>query len=189
MEWEGQKGALSHSPPRPSLKVKMSQQVPLPWGHSGSRTGKTQLQTPTRRIINRKESSIKCASSGKVFFASPTRNQLPSLLSQWKPVITLNSHFIQWWSRSVMSNSLWPPWTVTCQVPSSMEFSREGYWSGLTFVQNNPSSFLLSVYKITFLSFVCWLCLQLFLLPNCNALLFWINPFCPYTNKMFSFLG
>ena len=148
-----------------------------------------QLQTPTRRIINRKESSINCASSGKVFFASPTRNQLPSQLSQWKPVITLNFHFIQWWSRSVMSNSLWPPWTVACQAPSSMELSREGYWSGLTFVQNNPSSFLLSVYKITFLSSVCWLCLQLFLLPNCNALLFWINPFCPYNNKMFSFLG
>ena len=70
------------------------------------------------------------------------------------------------------------PWTVACQAPSSMEFSRQGYWSGLTFVQNNPSSFLLSVYKITFLSFVCWLCLQLFLFSfsNCNALLFPNKP-------------
>ena len=70
------------------------------------------------------------------------------------------------------------PWTVACQAPSSMEFSRQGYWSGLTFVQNNPSSFLLSVYKITFLSFVCWLCLQLFLssFSTCNALLFLNKP-------------
>ena len=25
------------------------------------------------------------------------------------------------------------PWTVTCQVPPPMEFSRQEYWSGLTF--------------------------------------------------------
>jgi len=25
------------------------------------------------------------------------------------------------------------PWTVTCQAPLSMEFSRPGYWSGLPF--------------------------------------------------------
>ena len=24
-------------------------------------------------------------------------------------------------------------WRVTCQAPSSMEFSRQGYWSGLPF--------------------------------------------------------
>ena len=26
------------------------------------------------------------------------------------------------------------PWTVACQAPSSMEFSRRGYWSGLHFL-------------------------------------------------------
>ena len=26
------------------------------------------------------------------------------------------------------------PWTVACQAPSSMEFSRQGYWSGLYFL-------------------------------------------------------
>ena len=26
-----------------------------------------------------------------------------------------------------------PPWTVACQAPLSMEFSRQAYWSGLTF--------------------------------------------------------
>ena len=34
---------------------------------------------------------------------------------------------------SVMSNSLWPPWTVACQAPLSMEFSWQKYWSGLPF--------------------------------------------------------
>ena len=33
-------------------------------------------------------------------------------------------------SRSVVSDSLWPPWTVAYQAPLSMEFSRPEYWSG-----------------------------------------------------------
>ena len=36
-------------------------------------------------------------------------------------------------SCSVMSNSLWPLWTVAQEAPLSMEFSRQEYWSGLTF--------------------------------------------------------
>ena len=36
------------------------------------------------------------------------------------------------WSCSVMSNSA-IPWTVAYQAPSSMEFSRQEYWSGLPF--------------------------------------------------------
>ena len=36
-------------------------------------------------------------------------------------------------SLSVVSNSLRPPWTVTCQAPLSMEFSRQEYWSGFPF--------------------------------------------------------
>ena len=32
-----------------------------------------------------------------------------------------------------MPNSLLPPWTVACQAPLSMEFSRQEYWSGLPF--------------------------------------------------------
>ena len=32
-----------------------------------------------------------------------------------------------------MSNSLATPWTVALQVSLSMEFSRQGYWSGLSF--------------------------------------------------------
>ena len=35
-------------------------------------------------------------------------------------------------SHSVVSNSV-TPWTVACQAPLSMEFSRQDYWSGLPF--------------------------------------------------------
>ena len=36
---------------------------------------------------------------------------------------------------SVMSNSLWPPWTVACQAPLSMEFSRQKIleWVAISF--------------------------------------------------------
>ena len=36
-------------------------------------------------------------------------------------------------SCSVVSDSLWPPWTVARQAPLSMGFSRQEYWSGLLF--------------------------------------------------------
>ena len=32
-----------------------------------------------------------------------------------------------------MSDSLATPWTVTCQAPLSVEFSRQEYWSGVPF--------------------------------------------------------
>ena len=35
------------------------------------------------------------------------------------------------WSCSVVSDSV-IPWTVTCQASSSMGFSRQEYWSGLS---------------------------------------------------------
>ena len=35
-------------------------------------------------------------------------------------------------SHSIMSNSA-TPWTVACQAPLSMKFSRQEYWSGLPF--------------------------------------------------------
>ena len=35
------------------------------------------------------------------------------------------------WSGSVVSYSLWPPWTIDYQAPQSMGFSRQEYWSGL----------------------------------------------------------
>ena len=37
------------------------------------------------------------------------------------------------WSCSVVSDFLWPPWTVAYQAPPSMGFSRQEYWSGLPF--------------------------------------------------------
>ena len=35
-----------------------------------------------------------------------------------------------------------PPWTVACQTPVSMQFSRQKYWSGLPFLPtgNFPNS-------------------------------------------------
>ena len=35
---------------------------------------------------------------------------------------------------SVVFDSFPTPWTVACQVPLSMEFSRQEYWSGLPFL-------------------------------------------------------
>ena len=35
--------------------------------------------------------------------------------------------------RSVVSNFFATPWTVVCQAPLSMEFSRQEYWSGQPF--------------------------------------------------------
>ena len=37
------------------------------------------------------------------------------------------------WSHSVVSESLRLPWTVACQAPPSLGFSRQEYWSGLPF--------------------------------------------------------
>ena len=34
---------------------------------------------------------------------------------------------------SVMSNSFATPWTLACQAPLPMEFSRQEYWSWLPF--------------------------------------------------------
>ena len=36
-------------------------------------------------------------------------------------------------NHSVMSASFATPWTIACEVLLSMEFSRQGYWSGLPF--------------------------------------------------------
>ena len=35
-------------------------------------------------------------------------------------------------SHSAMCDSV-TPWTIACQAPLSMEFSRQEYWSGLSF--------------------------------------------------------
>ena len=37
------------------------------------------------------------------------------------------------WVTSVVSNFLWPLWTIACQAPLSMLFSRQEYRSGLPF--------------------------------------------------------
>ena len=54
-----------------------------------------------------------------------------SPLNAFKP--SANPEFLVCVSHSVVSESLWTPWTVALQVPLSMEFSRQEYWSGLPF--------------------------------------------------------
>ena len=41
--------------------------------------------------------------------------------------------YLSTFNLSVMSDSLQPLWTVACQAPLSMRFSRQEYWSGLSF--------------------------------------------------------
>ena len=41
------------------------------------------------------------------------------------------------------------PWTVACQAPLSMEFSRQEYWSGLPFPSPGDLSDLKPVSRIT----------------------------------------
>ena len=38
-----------------------------------------------------------------------------------------------WFSSYVGSSSFVTPWTIACQAPLSMGFSREEYWNGLSF--------------------------------------------------------
>ena len=78
--------------------------------------------------------------------------------SVWDPVTSF-SLFLRLWngciiissvlsnvSCSVMPDSLWPPWTVACQPPLSMEFSRQEDCSGLLF----PSPGLLHCRQILY---------------------------------------
>ena len=52
-----------------------------------------------------------------------------SWLVLWRPITS----FIESESHSVMSDFLWPSWTVACQAPMPIELSRQEYWSGLPF--------------------------------------------------------
>ena len=56
------------------------------------------------------------------------------LLSTWNHHSVLISLCCAVLRGSVVSNSLWPPWTVTCQAPLFMGFSRQEYWSGWRFL-------------------------------------------------------
>ena len=51
----------------------------------------------------------------------------------WKTTALKNFGTVRVLSPLVVSSSLWPPWTVACQAPLSMEFSRQKYWCGLLF--------------------------------------------------------
>ena len=60
----------------------------------------------------------------------------PVLLLRWIPVAGKRQGppIERKWSRSVVSDSLWPHGIVARQAPLSMGFSRQEYWSGLPFL-------------------------------------------------------
>ena len=55
--------------------------------------------------------NLKC-----IYSLSPLKTMFANPWWRWK------------WSRSVMSHSLQPPWTVAYEAPPFMEFSRKEYW-------------------------------------------------------------
>ena len=64
------------------------------------------------------------------------------------------------------------PWTVTCQAPQSMEFSRQKYWSGLSFPPpgDPPDPGI----KLSLLHFLYW---QADSLPVCHLEILFLNNF------------
>ena len=75
-------------------------------------------------------------SVSKFMFAMDTLMCISSWLWVWQFIIFQNFILREKTSVcvcSVMSNSSWTLWTVVCQAPLSMEFSRQEYWSELPF--------------------------------------------------------
>ena len=46
-------------------------------------------------------------------------------------VCTVSGNTASYSDSCSVSHAFATPWTVACQAPLSMEFSRQGYWSGL----------------------------------------------------------
>ena len=69
---------------------------------------------------------------GFCVFWQPEMSHLKDMVS-----LVLPNEHIRWVAlcvdvcHSVIFNFLWPPWTVTCQAPLSVELSRQECWSGL----------------------------------------------------------
>ena len=64
------------------------------------------------------------------YMSSPTNWGLTEATLQWHPILLSPACML---SRSDVSDSLWPPWTVARQAPLSMEFFRQEYRSELPF--------------------------------------------------------
>jgi len=67
--------------------------------------------------------------------------QIPEMPLEKKLFIPLYQLLLLLLDCSIVSHSLSTPWTVACQAPLSLEFSRQEYWSGLPFP---PPGYLLS---------------------------------------------
>ena len=72
-----------------------------------------------------------------LFWGAPKSLQMVTEAMKLKGACSLEERLEQtwrWkWSHSVMSDCFSPPWTVVCQAPASMGFSRQELWSGLPF--------------------------------------------------------
>ena len=64
-------------------------------------------------------------------FLRPFGRNQPRQHLLWTP--GLQNWWWWWFSRSIVADSF-NPWAVTCQAPLSMGFSRQQYWSGLSFL-------------------------------------------------------
>ena len=111
MEWEGQGKALTQSAQtQPEGKDESASAIAL--GPLRVKNRKNcQLQTPTRRIINRQESSINASHHERCSFYL-----LLLLLSRFSRVRLCET-----------------PETAAHQAPPSLGFSRQEHWSGLPF--------------------------------------------------------
>ena len=72
------------------------------------------------------------ALAGRVFTPSATMITISNGLPQRTLPLCLTVGLYVCVSHSVVSDSA-TPWTVACQAPLSMEFSRQEYWNGLPF--------------------------------------------------------
>ena len=78
-----------------------------------------------RIVQNHPFLSMLC-NDGNIFWAQVTDDQGSRHFTRMKESESV--------SRSVVSDSLWPPWTVAHQTPLCMKFSRQEYRSGLPFL-------------------------------------------------------
>ena len=68
-----------------------------------------------------------------LFLGRKSMTNLDSILKSRDITLPTKVHLVKWkWSHSDV-RLFATPWTIACQVPPSMEFSRQEYWSGLPF--------------------------------------------------------
>ena len=121
---------VTHFPPPPSS---IGLQTPPSNGHCLQCPGKVPLLVSSLVVVTAPQDAAQELPSPKHQHASPPRRSGPPLvrlIHQHTSIMSLITSVCVF-SRSVVSNSLRPLWTIACQAPLSMGFSRQEYWSGL----------------------------------------------------------